>query len=218
MSEFVKEKKKRRWVTILQWFIGIQVLLVILLSCLPSEPEKQADTSALPTTAKLTEPKLAGLTDSQQSSLSMIRGTAMELVFCTGELDATQAKLDAINRGDARPIEAYSSAETGIRDCRKAKEDLVSSDPSVLKKPELIKIFEETIPSCVRSVEKSAGVMELAQQVLDGDTSVKTAQRYKALKNEALTGQVECKMGLGGLAEAEKIPESEVDFLSLNPN
>jgi hypothetical protein len=174
--------------------------------------ENDAGTSAA---SEASPAGLKAMTEGQEASFSIIQGTAMQLIVCTNELDVTQTMLDGINRGEKRPIDAYSAAQAAVRDCTSAARDMEGISSKPLVGADQIKIYEKTRPFCILAITKARAALQTAQSVFDGEEKLATAQRYKDLRVAAKGNEVACKMGLSGLADSAKIPKENVDFLAL---
>lgn len=151
--------------------------------------------------------------DKPEDVLAVIRSTAMQVTFCSGETDLMQSAIDRASAGKATAMQAYSAAHIAERDCRKMTAENAEANRSPFKSVSLNDIFSRTFPSCRSVALEGAKSASIAKDVLDNEGGLKRAQEYLDSRSEMRGKVLECNMGLQGLAEKAGIGKDEVDFL-----
>lgn len=137
----------------------------------------------------------------------------MQNVSCKGDTDFTQGQFDKVAAGQARPIDAYRTAESGLKSCRQAIDEFARTDNMDGLPEQDRKTGRAAMNECAKAAGDRKDAMALAQKVLDGDSRLSTVSRYKDRRNSDMAHDSLCRLSLMGLSEKEKIPDNEVDFV-----
>lgn len=153
------------------------------------------------------------MTDEQSAKLDWIRGPIMQVISCSGDVRLAQSKADKVAGGAGTSVDVYDEMKRAHKSCTSAVAELKAYTFKAFAGKDRSEA-QRANAECLSATEQRRDAMSLGLEIIDGNTSVSDASRYRELIKQARYAENDCRNQFTAVGVRSKIPSEALDFVA----